>query len=157
MTDSAAPHESTHNESVALGILEGSLRWYARSAWNSKIRYLASESALLLVGALIPAAAAFTSDPRVTAGLGVLVVVLTGMRQLFRWRENWIRNTDTCSRLSTERTLYAVRERPYNGDDCDQQLVTRVRYIEAAATETWMDMLAHSESPTNKGSRQRSD
>jgi hypothetical protein len=124
----------------ALAVLEGSFDWYARAAARARIGYRGSEIALLLAGALIPAAVAFTSDQRVPAALGVLVVVLTGFRQLFRWHEDWLRFTEICMKLRIEHARYDTREAEYAGDDRDQRLVQRVRELEAAETTTWSTM-----------------
>lgn len=136
-----APPES------ALVILEGSFDWYARAAGRARIGYRGSELALLLAGALIPATAAFTGDRRVPAALGVLVVVLTGFRQLFRWHEDWLRFTEICMKLRIERARYDAREAEYAGGDRDQRLVQRVRELEAVETASWAAMrLAKSKS-----------
>ncbi len=131
---SGAPPES------ALAILEDSFDWYARAAGRARIGYRGSEIALLLAGALIPATAAFTSDRRIPAALGVLVVVLTGFRQLFRWHEDWLRFTEICMKLRIERARYDAREAEYAHDDRDQRLVQRVRELEAVETATWAAM-----------------
>lgn len=123
-----------------VAILDSSFDWYAKAASRARIGYRGSEIALLLAGALIPATAAFTSDRRIPAALGVLVVVLTGFRQLFRWHEDWLRFTEICMKLRTERARYDARDAEYARDDRDQRLVQRVRELEAVETATWAAM-----------------
>jgi Protein of unknown function (DUF4231) len=125
--------------------------WYAAHAWRSKTFYYADEVVLLIVGALIPAAAAFTADRRVPAALGVLVVVLGGVRPIFRWREDWFRFTDACAQLETERRLYDERIGRYDGARRDQELVRQVREIETAETQGWLRMRRSSDAKEDDG------
>lgn len=141
MTES--PHvseEASGSPPSPIETVDKSYRWYATHAWRGRVGYWGSESALLVVAASIPAAAAFTSDRRVPALLGAVVVVLTGLRPIFRWREDWLRFTQACNQLLTERDLYTARADEYAGDDRDVRLIRRIRDIETAETAGWVNL-----------------
>jgi uncharacterized protein involved in tolerance to divalent cations len=124
----------------SLDALAASFDWYRRHARYARGRYHGSEILLVVVAAAIPASAAYTSDQRVSATLGALVVVLTGVRSIYRWHEDWLRSSEACAQLETARQLYMQRASPYAGTDRDELLVRRVRDIEVAETTSWVDL-----------------
>jgi Protein of unknown function (DUF4231) len=70
--------------------------------------------------------------------LGGAVVVLTGLRTVFHWRENWLRFSAACGQLETARQLYAQRTGNYAGSDRDAALVGEICAIELAETQGWI-------------------
>jgi len=48
-----------------------------------------------------------------TAGLGVLIVILERLQQLYRYHSNWISCRSTCKALKHEKFLYLVASGPY--------------------------------------------
>lgn len=123
---------------TAVDVLNTSMDYYTRQAQQAKVFYFASESLLLVAGASIPVTAAFTSSRGVPAVLGGVVVVLTGLRVVFQWRENWLRFSAACGQLETARQLYAQRTDRYAAEDRDVELVREVRAIETAETQGWV-------------------
>jgi hypothetical protein len=134
----------------ALLALERSKRWYAKNAWQARRLHYASEVSLLVVAALVPVSAVFTADRRVPAALGAVLVILTGFRSLFRWRDNWVRFTQASVELETARQLYLVGAAPYDGEDRDAVLVQRVREIEATETRGWVETRMQDAKPESK-------
>jgi hypothetical protein len=124
-----------------LAVWQKSFDYYKKQAWQAKTGYRVSETAILIVAAAIPASAAFTGDRRIPAVLGAVTVVLTGVRQVFRWRENWQRFTTTCALLQNEYDFYVVGDDKYADENRDQRLVRRVREIEMAETTGWVALL----------------
>jgi hypothetical protein len=114
--------------------------WYVDAAKRARRLYYTVETALLVTAAIIPAVASFTPDHRLLAGLGVTVVIVTGLRQIFRWHENWMRFTEASVQLITERELYKAHAANYAPDDRDVRLVRRVRQIEEEETRGWMTL-----------------
>jgi Protein of unknown function (DUF4231) len=94
----------------------------------------------LAVAASIPATAAFTADRRVPAVLGAFVVVLTGLRCIFRWRDSWTRFTEAYLQLETARQLYLARAGIYAADDRNTKLVQRVGEVRTTETLGWIAM-----------------
>ena len=77
-------------------------------------------------------------DQRTSAILGAVIVPLTGSRQIFRWRDNWLRFTAACSALASERVLYVTKADEYAGDERDAILKRRVQEIQTAETSGWI-------------------
>jgi hypothetical protein len=127
-------------DTETLDYLDELARWYTNAARRARIAFFASETAVLIVAAAIPATAAFTPDRRVPAALGAVVVVLTGLRSVFRWRDSWTRFTEAFLQLETERRLYLAHAGAYAGEDCDVVLTERVTQIRTAETLGWLAM-----------------
>ena len=74
--------------------------------------------------------------------LGGIVVVLTGLRQVFRWPENYVRFTWACQTLKQERRRYDVGEAPYDDPALrDRRLMEVVNSVEAKETQGWTQLI----------------
>jgi Protein of unknown function (DUF4231) len=136
----------TDSPRTALEYLIESANWYTSAAKRARVAFFVSETTVLIVAAAIPATAAFTADRRVPAALGAVVVVLTGLRSVFRWRDSWTRFTEAFLQLETARQLYVARAGPYSGEDCDIRLTQRVTQIRTTETLGWIAMRRSDES-----------
>jgi hypothetical protein len=141
-------HNRPSEESSAIDIADKSFNWYARHAREARRDVRMSELALLITGAMIPTSTALTDDARVPALLGALVVILTGLRPIFHWNDNWLRFTEACIELETQRRFYLQGIEPYNGADKDTLLIRNVRGIEAEETRGWA-VLRASQKPSS--------
>jgi hypothetical protein len=65
-------------------------------------------------------------------------VVITGLRSLYGWHEDWLRITDTASQLECEDVFYKARVRPYDGKNPYKVLAERLRKIKMAETQSWI-------------------
>ena len=89
-------------------------RWYQEHAIQSRVAYKISETALLIVAAAIPTSAAIApGDAIVPAILGGVVVVLTGLRSVFHWQDNYLRFSGAREAVEAERRLYNTGAQPY--------------------------------------------
>ena len=105
--------------SAAVRVCEDLIAWYATYAARARDRFRILEIALLVVGASISVAALAWPGTGVPAAvLGGIVVVLTGLRQIFHWQENYVRCTWACQTLKQERRRYDVGEPPYTTRRC---------------------------------------
>jgi Protein of unknown function (DUF4231) len=101
--------------SPAVLVCEDLMAWYARYAARARERYQILEIALLIVGASISVAAlAWPGNGVPAAVLGGIVVILTGLRQIFHWQENYVRFISANQALKQERRRYEIGEPPYD-------------------------------------------
>jgi uncharacterized protein DUF4231 len=96
-----------------LEVLDANVEWFSQKKANARRCYYTVEFLIILFAAAVPAATAFTSNGEVTAGLGFVVVVLTGLRQLARWQESWVRRAIAQQTLEDERLRYTQRTNEY--------------------------------------------
>jgi hypothetical protein len=70
---------------------------------------------LVVVSAFIPVAAViWNGDALAAAVLGATVIVLTALRHIFRWQENFTRFASTHEALTAQRDLYQAGAPPYD-------------------------------------------
>ena len=129
-----------------LAILDQQYTWYRGHAVSAGMRFKVLEIALLVVAALIPVSTVVT-DRWVTAVLGAVVVVLTGLRSIFTWQDDWLRFTEAWQQLQFARTRYVHGLAPYDDPATrDATLVQRVQEIQAAETRGWLSLRADARS-----------
>lgn len=119
------------------------MAWYGRCAARARDRYRILEITLLIVGASISVAAlAWPGNGVPAAVLGGIVVVLTGLRQVFHWQENYVRFTGACQALKQERRRYDVGDPPYDDPNLrDRKLMDVVNTVEAQETQGWAQLM----------------
>jgi hypothetical protein len=104
--------------------------------------YKLSEALIIVVSAAVPASAIVTPDNATApAILGAIVVVLTGLRSVFHWQENYLRFSSAREAVNAELRLYNVGAEPYDtGSSRDQVLVKAVSRIEQNEMSTWVQI-----------------
>jgi len=121
--------------------IEKSQTWYATQAWRAKLGYWSSETLLVVLGAAIPVSIAITNNQVLPAVLGGAVVVVTGLRRIYSWQENWARFSGVSALLETEGAKFKYRREPYNNTDHGENealLAMKVRELEEAETQGWL-------------------
>ncbi|MEV4349113.1 DUF4231 domain-containing protein [Actinoplanes sp. NPDC049596] len=113
---------------------------YLKYSRTARRAYQISETLLIVFAAAISASVAFTDDARVPAVLGGLVVVLTGLRTLFRWHDNWIRYIETMVQLEAEWARYQHRVGDYATPEREALFVQAVKQLELSETQGWVGL-----------------
>jgi hypothetical protein len=136
-TQSSAPAPSY---SVALA--DGSYDWYKKHAIRARRAYKTAESALVVVAAAIPTSAVLIADSNVIpAVLGAIVVVISGLRSVFHWQDNYLRFSQAREAIEAERRLYNTLAPPYDDASTrDQILAGAVTRIEHEEMRGWVEV-----------------
>jgi hypothetical protein len=125
-----------------LELLDTQYGWYRSRAIRAGQLYKALEVSLLVFAALVPVSAVIT-EPWVTALIGAVVVVLTGLRSIFSWQEDWLRFTEAWQQLAFARTRYVNGMPPYEDPATRAALlVARVQDVQAAEVRGWLSLRA---------------
>jgi hypothetical protein len=137
MTDDAAPDAPP---GYAMTVADGSYGWYQKHAIEARRLFKVSETTLLVLAAAIPVAAAISpGDAVVTAVLGGLVVVLTGLLAVFHWQDNYLRFSGVREAVEAERRLNRTGSAPYDDPATrDSLLVAAISRIEQAEMGGWI-------------------
>lgn len=148
--------DDKRTESVTLTRAAAQAKWYDRHANRARRWYSGIKLAQVTLGALVPAAAASQAgrdgSPYLTGGLGVLIVVLEGVQQLFQFHGNWLLYRQTCVDLVTQRQLYLSGAGDYSTATAPVQLLaTRVEAIIARELTTWMKAGSGGAAPSADG------
>jgi hypothetical protein len=99
----------TPGQDVTLDRLQDQIEWYDRKSESCQGAFKRLKICTISAAALIPFAAMVDGMSWVTAGLGVLIVVLEGLQQLNQYQSNWIAYRSTCETLRHEKFLYLAK------------------------------------------------
>ncbi|WP_432192107.1 DUF4231 domain-containing protein [Streptomyces sp. bgisy027] len=126
----------------AMGLANGSYDWYQGAAVRARRNFRLSETLLLLVSAAIPVSAVLWSrNAEIPAVLGGIVVVITGLRSVFHWQDDYLRFTEAREAVEAERRLYNTGAEPYADPGTrDQALAAAVTRIEQREMGTWVQL-----------------
>src|SRR4051794_10736320 len=105
----------------AMQRLQASRDWYDRHAKRNNFCFRFFKVLALLAAAAIPFLSGFGGtllgsaehSAFVIGLLGVAIVVIEGLQQLYQWHENWLSYRATCEALDRERYLYLASAGPY--------------------------------------------
>jgi hypothetical protein len=95
---------------------------------------------------MIPQISIFTVPHmgRVTAILGLAILVVEGMQQLNQYQSNWISYRSTCKALRHEKFLYLGKAGPYKEDARPQPLLAeRVEGLVPQEHAKWLSVQEH--------------
>lgn len=121
-----------------------SYEWYKGRAIRSRRTFKVFETAVLVISSCIPLSVVFFSrNTTIPAILGVAVVVLSGLRSIFHWQDNYLRFSAAREAVEAERRRYLTGTDPY-GDPAtrDAILVAEVTRIEQGEMNSWLEVAA---------------
>ncbi|MFJ6908474.1 DUF4231 domain-containing protein [Streptomyces griseoluteus] len=135
----------------AMSLADGSYTWYRQAAIKARRLHRVAETLLLLVSAAIPASAVVSPhDATTPAVLGSVVVVLTGLRALFHWHDDYVRFSQAREAVEAERRLYRTSAAPYGDPGTrDRLLAAAVTRIEQQEMGTWVQLVATASESTD--------
>ena len=96
----------TGQQDVTVERLEDQIQWYDRKSAGSQRKYKVLKICTIVSAAVVPATAGLPALHLLTAGLGVFIVVIEGIQQLYQFQSNWIAYRSTCEALKHEKYLY---------------------------------------------------
>ncbi|MEU9659748.1 DUF4231 domain-containing protein [Streptomyces chartreusis] len=126
----------------AMSLANRSYDWYQGAAVRARRNFRLSETLLLLISAAIPVSAVLWSkNAEIPAVLGGIVVVITGLRSVFHWQDDYLRFTEAREAVEAERRLYNTGAEPYADPVTrDQALAAAVTRIEQREMGTWVQL-----------------
>ena len=128
----------------ALRLANDSYQWYRTAAVRSRKAYRGLETAILVASAAIPVAAAIKPhNAIVPAVLGSVIVVLSGVRAIFHWQDNYLRFSAAREAIESERRSYNTMAEPYDDPNTrDLNLAASVSRIEYDEMSNWTKIAA---------------
>jgi hypothetical protein len=136
--------EKTEPPSYAMRIADGSFAWYRTAAIRARRLYRTAEISVIVVSALVPlSAVVFPGNTIVPATLGSVVVVITGLRSVFHWHENYLRFSRAREAVEAERRRFRTGAEPYDDHRTREAVLAEaVTRIEQEETGQWVTMAA---------------
>ena len=100
---------------VTLQRLDDQIGWYAEKSQRAQRWFKALKIVQLVTAGAIPLVSVFAigSPDKVTAVLGLLILIVEGLQQLNQYHANWISYRATCEALRHEKFLFEASAGPY--------------------------------------------
>jgi hypothetical protein len=115
------------------------MEWYSAHRGMARRAYWASEVLLLLAAAATTLAAALQARPWITASLAASSLVLTGLRKVFDWHEEWLAFTGAWMELRSAIYDYRLLPEGQRDDHARRELMDTVNSVAASETGRWSD------------------
>jgi hypothetical protein len=108
-------NEAANEQLPTLERLEDQIGWYDRKSRYAQRWFKSLKIVQLVTAGLVPVAAVFvtTGLEKVTAVLGLVILIVEGLQQLNQYQTNWISYRSTCEALRHEKYLFLARAGPY--------------------------------------------
>lgn len=132
---SIIPEENTY----ALGLASSSYEWYRRAAIKARRFYRLSETAQVVAASSIPVCAVLMPESaKVSAILGAFVALITGLRSIFHWHDDYLRFSEAREAIEAERRNYMTQAEPYEDETTrERNLAAAVTRIEQREMDSW--------------------
>jgi hypothetical protein len=128
----------TPGQDVTLDHLQDQIEWYDRKSGHNQRAFKYLKICTVAAAALVPVLASMNRLSLLTAGLGVLIVVLEGLQQLNQYHSNWISYRSTCEALKHEKFLYLASAGPYaSAKDPHEFLAERIESMVSQEHAKW--------------------
>lgn len=128
----------TPGQDVTLDHLQDQIEWYDRKSGSNQKAFKSLKIGTISAAAFIPVLANINGMSWVTAGLGVLIVILEGLQQLNQYHSNWISYRSTCEALKHEKFLYLGKAGMYAAaNDPHALLAERIESLVSQEHAKW--------------------
>jgi hypothetical protein len=128
----------TPGQDVTLDHLQDQIEWYDQKSGSNQKAFKSLKICTVSAAAFIPVLAKIDGMSWVTAGLGVLIVILEGLQQLNQYHSNWISYRSTCEALKHEKFLYLGKAGMYAAaNDPHALLAERVESLVSQEHAKW--------------------
>ncbi len=95
--------------------LDDQISWYDKKSRYAQYSFKALKTVQLVAAGIIPLIGVFgiPGSEKVTAVLGLIILVVEGLQQLNQYQANWIGYRSTCEALRHEKYLFLALAGPY--------------------------------------------
>jgi hypothetical protein len=134
-------HAMNNTVPVALERLDDQIRWYGRKSESAQTWFKALKIAQLLTAGAIPLVSIFAiaGPEKITASLGLAVLLIEGLQQLNQFQANWISYRMMSETLRQERFLFEAKAGPYSKSERPLELLAeRVEGLIAREHGKWI-------------------
>lgn len=111
-----------------------------KSKYNQKM-YKLLKLLEIVAAAAVPFLVNFRKDSQevtiIAGALGVLIVVLQGVHQIYRYHQNWLTYRTTIETLKREKFLFETQTEPYNTMDAYKRFVQNIEALLADENQKW--------------------
>jgi hypothetical protein len=141
------------------------INWMEEKSTMNQKRYKAMKFVEIIAAALVPLLVSIQpedSNLRMTLNttvglLGVLIVILSSLRQLNKYQENWITYRATLESLKREKFLFNAATPPYHDSNAFINLVMNIESLLSKENDSWKAIWSQKEEGARPAFDQDSD
>jgi len=129
------------NPVPAMARLEDQIDWYDRKSRRAQRWFKALKVVQLVTAGLIPLITVFSlpAPDKLSAVLGLTILVVEGLQQLNQYQANWISYRSTCEALKHEKYLFLAQAGPYaNSPQAATLLANRIEGLISQEHAKWV-------------------
>ena len=129
------------NPVPAMARLEDQIDWYDRKSRRAQRWFKALKVVQLVTAGLIPLITVFSlpAPDKLSAVLGLTILVVEGLQQLNQYQANWISYRSTCEALKHEKYLFLAQAGPYaNSPQAATLLADRIEGLISQEHAKWV-------------------
>jgi hypothetical protein len=129
------------NSVPAMARLEDQIDWYDRKSRRAQRWFKALKVVQLVTAGLIPLITVFSlpAPDKLSAVLGLTILVVEGLQQLNQYQANWISYRSTCEALKHEKYLFLAQAGPYaNSPQAATLLADRIEGLISQEHAKWV-------------------
>ena len=132
--------------SYALSVANGSYEWYKSHARLARRAYKLAEITVITVSAAIPVTLAIAPGQTAVASImGAVIVVVSGLRSVYHWQDDYLRFSQAREAVELERRRYRLASGRYaDPRRRDIALVEAVSRIEQDEMRQWVQVASSS-------------
>jgi Protein of unknown function (DUF4231) len=128
----------TPGQDVSLDRLQDQIEWYDRRSGSNQKAFKYLKICTISAAAVIPVFARIDWMSWFTVGLGIFIVVLEGLQQIYQYHSNWISYRSTCEALKHEKFLYLAKAGIYaTASDAHALLAERIESLVSQEHAKW--------------------
>ena len=117
------------------------INWMEEKSKYNQQQYKLLKATELIAAAAIPFLAGFHREndlfPIITGILGVLIVAMNGLQQLYKYHENWLNYRGTIEELTREKFLFESATEPYNDPEAFHRFVQNIEAVLTNENRKW--------------------
>ena len=127
--------------SPTLQRLDDQIAWYSKKSRRSQFWFKCLKIIQFVTAGLIPLIVVFgvPSPEKVSAVLGLVILIVEGLQQLNQYQANWISYRSTCEALKHEKYLFLAQAGPYaNSPQAATLLADRIEGLISQEHAKWV-------------------
>lgn len=136
--------------------VEDQVNWMNGKSKRNKKRFYFFTVFQLIISALIPWLASINFDTGkpvlslLIGGIGVLVVVTTGILSVGKYHENWIRYRSCTEKMISHKFKYLTGAMPYNTDNSFELFVMNIESLLSEENISWAKVVSEIKVPESQ-------
>lgn len=126
--------------------LDKQIEWYNKKSGTSKIMYIALSISILILTSSIPVLTSINNINEyvvkvIVGSFGAISAILTGIINIMKYKENWIRYRQLTQSLEQEKMLYCTKSNGYGESNDLDKLIEKCEELIRMENDMWVNSI----------------